>query len=72
MPLVTGPAAMRSSCASRARRCNTSARTRAGVRWSASGSASGIGKGHAPVERNPARGVVSRRWEWHRELTVTY
>ena len=35
-----------------ARRRNTSARTRAGVRWSASGNASGTGKRHAPVERN--------------------
>ena len=73
MSVVTGLAATRSSRASGARHRNTSARTRAGVRWSASsGNASGTGKRHAPVARNPARGVVSKRWEWHRELTVTY
>jgi hypothetical protein len=52
-PVVTVLAATRGSCASGARRRNTSARTRAGVRWSASGSVSGTGNGYAPVERNP-------------------
>ena len=51
MPVVTGPAATRGSCASGAPRCSGSARTRAGVRWSASGNASGTGKRHGPVER---------------------
>jgi hypothetical protein len=68
---VTGLAATWDSCASGAHRRNTSARTCAGVRWNASGNASGIGKRHAPVEPIP-RSVVSRRWEWHRQLTVTY
>ena len=49
--VVTGLAATRGSCVSGARRRNTSARTSAGVRWSASGNASGTGNGHAPVER---------------------
>jgi hypothetical protein len=59
-PVVTGLAATRGSCASGARRRNTSARMSAGVRRSASGNASGTGSGHAPVERNPARRDVSR------------
>jgi hypothetical protein len=29
---------------------------------------SGTGNGYAPVERNPQRGVVSRRWEWRRQV----
>ena len=52
---MTGLAVTWDSCASGAHRRSTSARTRAGVRWSASGNASGTGKRHAPVERNPAR-----------------
>lgn len=50
---MTGLDATWDSCASGARRRNTSARTSAGVRWSASGNESGTGKRHAPVERNP-------------------
>ena len=69
---MTGQAATWDSCASGARRRSTSARTSAGVRWSASGNASDTGNGHAPVERNPTRGDASRRWEWHRQLTMTY
>ena len=55
---MTGQAATWDSCVSGARRRSTSARTSAGVRWSASGSVSGTGNGYAPVERNPQRGVV--------------
>jgi len=51
MPVVTGLAATRGSCASGGRRCNGSARTRAGVRWSASGSLSGAGNGVSPGPR---------------------
>src|ERR1035437_7838765 len=51
MPVVTGLAATRGSCASGARRCNGSARTSAGVRWSASGSANGAGNGVSPGPR---------------------
>jgi hypothetical protein len=69
---VTAPAAMKGSIARRDRPCSDSARTSAGARWSASGNASGTGNGHAPADRNPASGVVSSRWEWRRQLTVTY
>jgi hypothetical protein len=72
MPVATGLAATPDSCASGARRRNTSARRNAGMRWSASGNASGTGNGHAPGERNPLRGDASRRWERRRQLTVTY
>ena len=58
---MTGQAATWDSIASGARRRSTSARTSAGMRWSASGNASGTGNGPAPVERDPARGEVSRR-----------
>jgi len=50
MPVVTGRGATRGSCASGARRCRGSARTRAGGPWSASGSASGAGTRYAPVD----------------------
>ena len=56
MPVVTGLAATRDSCASGARPRNTSVRTSADVRWSGSGNASGTGNGvpgHAPVEAAP-------------------
>jgi hypothetical protein len=72
MPVVTGLAVTRGSCASGAHRCSISAHTSASVRWSASGNASDTGNGHAPDERNTARGDSSRRWEWHRQLAVTY
>lgn len=49
MPVVTGPAATRDSFASRDLRCNGSARTSAGVRWSAFGNASGGGNSVSPV-----------------------
>lgn len=53
MPAATGLAATRDSCASPGRRCNGSARTRAGARWNAFGSESGAGSGDGPVNQVP-------------------
>jgi hypothetical protein len=49
MPVATGPAAMKGSCVSGEVRYKGSARKRAGVRWSASGSGSAVGNGAPPV-----------------------
>src|ERR1039458_62955 len=67
-PVVTGPAATRGSCASGARRGRGSARTRVGVRWSASGSVSAGGNRHVPVD-GPRR--CGQR-EWRGQLIPTY
>jgi hypothetical protein len=61
MPAATGPAATRNSYGSGEARCNGSARTRADVRWSASGSGSGAGAGRAPAEPIPPPAERSRR-----------
>jgi hypothetical protein len=63
MPVATGPAATQASRASGARRCNGSARTRAGVRWNASLSASGAGSARtlAAPHRRPRRGRGAAR-----------
>ena len=45
MAAATGRAAMRASCGRRDRRYKGSVRMLAGVRWSASGNASAVGKG---------------------------
>jgi len=67
-PVVTGRAATKGSCASGDRRYSGSARTRAGVRWSASGSASGTGNRHALADGSRRCG----QREWHRQLIPTY
>src|SRR5215472_11665984 len=61
MAAAIGPVATKNTCDSRDRPCNGSARTHAGVRWSAFGSGSGVGDGGLPEsdhnnsgdERNP-------------------
>jgi hypothetical protein len=53
MTTAIGRAATRASCASGEARCNGSARTRAGVRWSASGNANGGGMRPARAEQFP-------------------
>jgi hypothetical protein len=50
---ATGRVATKDSSGGGGAHCNGSARTHAGVRWSASGSESGAGRNRAPVEQTP-------------------
>ena len=66
---------MNASCARGDRHCNGSARRRASVRWSASGSESGVGKGGAPgavpfLEGGPANGCRESAPDARDELAI--
>jgi hypothetical protein len=75
MAAATGLAAMSASCGSLGRRCNGSARRRAGVRWSACGSGSGAGDGGAPVPAcslGSGHGSGIREAESYPEMSLPY